>query len=118
MRASRKPLIVVLTAMLAPLSAPVARAQARPQAADTLRLVTPAGHTAPVVAAAFSDDSRFLISASRDGSARVWDVESGREVRQLWHSGPPPIAAGFVSRDEASTATVSATYHWDLHSGA
>jgi WD40 repeat protein/serine/threonine protein kinase len=36
------------------------------------------GHNDPVVRLAFSPDSRRLVTASRDGTARVWDPATGR----------------------------------------
>ncbi len=51
--------------------------------ADHLKLVTPEGHTAPVFAAAFSNDGHFVVTASDDGTARIWETATGREVRRL-----------------------------------
>jgi WD40 repeat protein len=38
------------------------------------------GHTAEVAALAFSPEGLSLVSASRDGTARVWDVTSGQPL--------------------------------------
>jgi WD40 repeat protein/serine/threonine protein kinase len=45
-----------------------------------------AGHTNTVTAVAFSHDGGFILSGSADASIRIWDRESGREVRTLTHS--------------------------------
>ena len=46
------------------------------------------GHTAPVMAVAYSPDGTRLVSASRDFTAKVWDVASGTEVIALrGHTG-------------------------------
>jgi len=38
------------------------------------------GHGHVVVGLAYSPDSRWVVSASQDGTAKVWDAHSGREV--------------------------------------
>jgi WD40 repeat protein len=43
------------------------------------------GHTRPVKSLAFSPTSRRLVSASRDGTARVWDIETRSAVAVLNH---------------------------------
>jgi WD40 repeat protein len=47
--------------------------------------VTLTGHESPIFLLAFSPDGTKLASASRDGSARVWDVTSGEELVVLHH---------------------------------
>jgi eukaryotic-like serine/threonine-protein kinase len=42
-----------------------------------------AGHTGEVLKIAFSRDSRQLVSISKDQTIRVWDLETGREIRRL-----------------------------------
>lgn len=44
-------------------------------------LVVPLGHTSGVLAVAFSPDSRHALTGSFDGTAKLWDVQSGREIR-------------------------------------
>jgi WD40 repeat protein len=41
------------------------------------------GHRGPVKSAVFSPDGRFVLTASDDRTARVWDVTTGREVSVL-----------------------------------
>jgi WD40 repeat protein len=51
-----------------------------PGGAETARLH---GHTEATVAVAFSPDGKTLVSSSRDGSVRAWEVASGVELRRV-----------------------------------
>lgn len=74
--------------------APAARAQVAAQSTGGLRLVTPDGHADWVNAVAFSPDGRLVVTASRDNTARVWDVATGDEVTTFdMHTGPVNAAA-------------------------
>ena len=44
---------------------------------------TLAGHTGAVLSAAFSPDSRLLLTSSADGTARLWEVDSGQPLRVI-----------------------------------
>lgn len=52
------------------------------------------GHTGNIVALAFVDSGRWLVSASGDRTLRVWDTLSGAEVRRL---GDGKSAAGCLA---------------------
>jgi COMPASS component SWD3 len=41
------------------------------------------GHTSSVLSVAFSPDGRLLASGSDDQTVKLWDVETGQEVRTL-----------------------------------
>jgi len=41
------------------------------------------GHTMRIAGLSFDNTGRFLASGSRDGSARIWDVESGHLIRSI-----------------------------------
>ncbi len=47
---------------------------------DSLRLVVPVGHNSVVESAFFNNKSNFIISFSRDNSAVLYSVHSGKEV--------------------------------------
>jgi WD40 repeat protein len=42
-------------------------------------------HTAALRAIAVTPDGRLAVSAGLDGTARVWDVQTGRQIHQLTH---------------------------------
>lgn len=70
-----------------------------------------AGHTDSIVGMAFSPDEKRLASVSRDQTARVWDVSSGKEIISLGLSPPlstdsPPTTPGLnanVYKGDADT---------------
>jgi WD40 repeat protein len=41
------------------------------------------GHKEPVLGGSFSLDGQQVVTASNDGTARVWDVKSGKEIARL-----------------------------------
>jgi WD40 repeat protein len=41
------------------------------------------GHSDPVKSVVFSPDSQTLASGSEDGSVKIWDVNSGKELLTL-----------------------------------
>jgi WD40 repeat protein len=46
-------------------------------------LLTLRGHTWNVISAAYTPDGKRIVSASHDGTGRLWDAETGREVLQF-----------------------------------
>jgi WD40 repeat protein len=51
--------------------------------ATTRQFLRDLGHGSPVHAVAFSPDSKRLLTNGRDQSLRVWNVETGAEIRKL-----------------------------------
>src|SRR5262249_12396515 len=52
------------------------------------------GHAGPVLGAAFSGDAKRVVTASEDGTARIWDTVSGRQTTLLkGHTDAVPTAA-------------------------
>ena len=74
------------------------------------------GHTAWVDFAIFSPDGKKIATASRDDTARIWDVESGKELLTL------PGAMDFIALSPDGTKMVTAGANhtaivWDVESG-
>ena len=52
-------------------------------AQDVPELVLPTGHTGIVTSVAFSPDGNYAVSGSRDGTIKLWEISTGREVRSF-----------------------------------
>ncbi|HET6841065.1 MAG TPA: winged helix-turn-helix domain-containing protein [Candidatus Angelobacter sp.] len=70
-------------------------------------LATLQGHSLGVYLAQFSPDGQLIVTASYDGTARVWNVTNGRSVNVLQHDGFVQYAE--FSPDGKRIATAS----WD-----
>ena len=73
-----------------------------------------------VRSAAFSPDGRRAVTANQDGTARIWDVESGKEIGPpLTHDGP--VQAATFSPDGTFVVTAgpdAVARVWDLSTSA
>ena len=65
-----------------------------------------AGHTDRVPRVVWSPNGKLFLTASRDGTARVWDPTSGRLLRTLDH--PAPLFGAAFSPDSRTIATMDA----------
>jgi len=89
-----------------------------------LRDLSSSGQAAPGLAPfiAFSRDSRFIATSTADNSVKIWDVNSGREVRTLAGPQAAMTAAfgvyfiGFPSDNRIVTVSDAARV-WDLNTG-
>ncbi|MCA8924992.1 MAG: protein kinase [Planctomycetes bacterium] len=63
-----------------------------------------AGHLGPITALAASADQRRLVSASADGSARVWDLDQRKQVYELQHNLQVRAVAVSPAGDRVATA--------------
>jgi WD40 repeat protein len=71
------------------------------------------GHLEAVNSALFSTDGRFVVTASDDQTARVWDAATGQELHVLRHKGSVQFA--LMSPNGRRVATASDTVRiWDV----
>lgn len=77
------------------------------------------GHFAPVYGGAFAPDGKKAVSASADGSLRLWDTRTGKELRRLdGHSGRVwCVAFAPDGRRIASGGFDGSVRVWDLATG-
>jgi WD40 repeat protein len=69
-------------------------------------------------AASFSPDGRTVVTASKDGTARLWDVATGTELRRLTHGNE--VTAASFSPDGRTVVTASGDKTarlWDAATG-
>ncbi len=70
-------------------------ATATVQQPDQPRLVAQLGHALVIYSVAFSPDGRHVLTGSEDNIARLWDVETGKEVRRFEGHGGGIISVAF-----------------------
>jgi hypothetical protein len=77
------------------------------------------GHTGPVYAVAVSPDGHTVISASADGSLRLWNAKTGKELKRLdGHSGRVwTVAFAPDGRRVASGGFDKTIRLWDVTTG-
>lgn len=87
--------------------------------ASKTKIASLAGHTDRIVAATFSPDSRYLVSGSWDGTAKLWDVGQQRLIRTMnVRKGVSSLAfSSDGTRLAVGSANKSITV-WNLQSGA
>lgn len=98
-------------------------AQADPEPATaggpTPVLVAEVGHSGPVRAVAISRDGRWVLTASDDGSARLWQADSGKEVRRFegYDGGVSAVDFDPAGGRVLTAGTDSAARLWDMATG-
>jgi WD40 repeat protein len=77
------------------------------------------GRSGPVSIASFSPDGRRIVTTSSDGTARVWDLESGAEIAVLKEHNKESVQSASFSPDGRRLAIISndTAWVWDVESG-
>jgi WD40 repeat protein len=75
-----------------------------------------AGHTDAIQNVVFAADGRTLFSASRDGTMRFWDMQSGRELRRIAVPHLSYAALNADGRQALSTSSYGTLVLWQIDS--
>jgi WD40 repeat protein len=65
------------------------------------------GHEWAVVSAEFSDDGKFIITASEDNTARIWDAANGKELSVLAGHTARVTSVAFAPGDNPTRAVTA-----------
>lgn len=71
------------------------------------------GHTDAVFSLSFSEDRTRLLSGARDGTVRLWSVDSG-ETFHLYHNGSPAYTASFANDGRVVVVSGNLLKIWDF----
>jgi WD40 repeat protein/uncharacterized caspase-like protein len=84
------------------------------------KLVLPIGHNAEIFNAFFSNDDSKVVTASFDGTAKIWDATNGRLISDLRsHKSRVEFAVFNPTGDKILTTSSDSTAKiWDVNSGS
>jgi WD40 repeat protein/transcriptional regulator with XRE-family HTH domain len=79
-----------------------------------------AGHTDAVYGVTFSPDSKYILTAGGDNTARMWDVQTGKEVHRFSGHTDGVIGVAFSpdGKSAVSCGHDKTTRIWDTQTGA
>ena len=86
---------------------------------DSPGITLQAGHTANISALSFSPDGRYLVSASEDSTLKIWNPQTGSELRTL-RGHTEIVTAMAISPDGLQIATASLDHTiriWNIVTG-
>lgn len=75
------------------------------------------GNTDRIWTGAYSPDGRYVLTGAMDNTARLWDVETGQELRSFANVSPA-LAFSPDSRYFIGAGTDRRAYLWDIQTGA
>jgi WD40 repeat protein len=75
------------------------------------------GHGAPVLSVAISADGKQAVSGSQDGTAKVWNAETGRELHTLKHNTEVVSVAVSADGQRIVTGSTQGVKVWDGRTG-
>ncbi len=79
---------------------------------------TLSGHTGRIYRASFSPNSRYLVTASGDNTAKIWEVSSGRMIKTLRGHSSHVFSASFSPNNRrVVTAGGNTAKIWEVSSG-
>jgi WD40 repeat protein len=81
-------------------------------------LILQKGHTAPVTDIAISEDGRLIVSASYDGTIRLWDALSKKELRVFYTQSMGRIKIALKGQTLAAAMPDGNLKFWEIESGA
>ncbi len=82
------------------------------------RIIAELQHNSSVNAVAFSPDGRKVATASYDNTARLWDVETEKQIQRLEHDGSVyGVAFSPDGKKLATASSGSSARLWDVRTG-
>lgn len=119
MKTSSMPGFLLTAISLAVVTLCVQAIKAQTDRQQTAELIVQTGHTKDINSVAFSPDGKTLASGSGDETIKLWDVESGNELRTLAGHTMPVYSVAFTpdGKTLASGSADKTVKLWDVETG-